>query len=494
MLTGKETAIRVALGAPRLRLISQVLWESIIVCCLGGVIGLLVLAWGLEVTESTLATFNPDRPAFWLDFGVDSYTLTITLFFVLSTILITGLLPAWRNSGGDFNAVLRDGTRGSLGKKTGRLNKLLVIIEIFVAMAVLIVVGIMSLANFKSSLADYGADPENILTAQLLLTGPNYDSDQEKVQFLKTLQSGLEREPSISDVMFSSALPGVISPVLNIALEGKEYTEDRGYPSANYIVSMPGTLDKLGIELKNGRYFDNSDDGTGKSTVIVTESFVSRHFPDESPIGKRFRVVEEDDRNLNWLTIVGVVEHTIQGSPVGEIADAASIFRPFSQQPNEQMTVAMRMNADSAEITRTLRSTIASLDPELPAFRIEAYTKAIDRLTGPFLFATALFLIFGAAIAVLASSGLYGVMSNTINQRTHEIGVKRALGATEQKITKEFLWVGFKQLLWGGIPGILAGGALGVALQAENSDLVLVVITLAVLIGGLFFMHDETLF
>lgn len=485
---GKETAIRVALGAPRSRLISQMLWESVIICTAGGVISLLILAWGLEVSERTLGSFNPDRPNFWWNFGIDGYTLQITILFVLVTILVTGFLPAWKNSGADFNMVLRDGTRGALGRKTGRLNKLLVISEIFVSLTVLIAACVMAVGNYKAARADYGAEPGNILTAQVLLTESSYDTPEKQIQFAKTLQSRLENSAGIGDVMISSALPGEVSPTPPIALEGKEYTKDNGYPRANYVAVMPGTLEKLGVELKSGRYFDSSDDGLENKSVVITESFVARHFPNESPIGKRLRVAERDDEAPDWLTIVGVVEHTIQGEPTGDVGKTPSVFRPFTQAPRSQMTVAMRMKSDTSEAIHTLRETLVSIDPELPAFRIEPYTQVFHRIIAPMLFGTVLFLMFGLAAAVLASSGLYGVMSNTINQRTQEIGVKRALGAREQRITRELLMQGLRQLLWGGIPGLLAGCAMGFGMSqlmgVGHGALFLIAAALTVLIGG----------
>jgi len=485
---GKETAIRVALGAPRSRLISQMLWESIIICCVGGIIGLLILMWGLDVTEVITATFNVDKPPFWWQFGIDGFTIKLFASFVLGTILLTGLLPAWKNSGADFNAVLRDGTRGALGKKAGRLNRFLIISEIFVSMTVLITATVLMVGNFKATQADYGADAENILTAEVILNGEKYSTPESKAQFSKTLQSRLENTNGIGDVMISSALPGNLSSTPAMALEGKEYVKDKGYPRANYIVVAPGSLAKLGVELKQGRYFNSSDEGLEKSSVIVTDSFASRHFPDSSAIGKRIRTVELDGDQPNWLTIVGIVEHTIQGPSYQESGKIASVFRPFSQAPRDQITVAMRMKADKAQVTKSLRQTLASIDAELPAFRIETYTDSFSRHTDPMLFITTIFLLFGIAAVILASTGIYGVMSNTINQRTQEIGVKCALGATNKRIINDFLMTGVKQLLWGGIPGLLAGSAMGFAMSTMlgigSADLVAVVIVLTFVISG----------
>ncbi len=242
------------------------------------------------------------------------------------------------------------------------------------------------------------------------------------------------------------------------------------------------------MELKDGRYFNSSDDGLDKKSVIVTDSFVAHHFPNESAIGKRVRVVELDGDEPNWLTIIGVVKHTIQGSPIEEPGKTPSVFRPFSQAPRGQMTVAMKIKTDVEDVTRTLRQTLASIDSELPAFNVELYDETISRLTAPMLFGAVLFLIFGTAAAILASSGIYGVMSNTISQKTQEIGVKRALGAVEERITKEFLMAGFNQFLWGGVPGLIIGCAMGFAMSQMfgmgSADLLFIAIGLVIVIGG----------
>ncbi|MEW6982558.1 ADOP family duplicated permease [Colwelliaceae bacterium 6471] len=460
---GKETAIRVALGAPRSRLISQMLWESAIICCLGGVIGLLIVAWGLEVTQSIVSTFFIDPPAFWWVFGIDAYTIKLFLAILVGTILVTGLLPAWKNSGSDFNAVLRDGTRGALGKKAGRLNKILVISEIFISMAVLIAAAVMVYAAYKQSNDDIGANTDNTLTARVLLSASDYDTDEKKVQFAKTLQSRLENGVGVENVMITTTLPGDYAIQTSIAIEGNEYTQNKNtsYPKANYVSIMPGSLAKLGVELKQGRYFNNTDDGLNKSSVLVSESFEKTHFANGSAIGKRIQVI--DDKDNNWLSIVGVVEDTIQGGR--DDIKYPVVFRPFTQLPRSQVSIAIHMKASQSIVTDTLRRTLQSIDPLLPSFKIETYTQSNDRHTAPIQFISKLISLFGLAATFLAASGIYGVMSNTINQRTQEIGIKRALGADEDIITKEYLLTGFKQLLWGGIPGVLLGSGMGFAMS-----------------------------
>jgi len=486
----KETAIRVALGAPRARLISQMLWESAIICSLGGLIGLLVLAWGLEVVAVTVATFFVDKPAFWWDFGIDAYTLKIFSGFVIGTILATGLLPAWKSSGADFNAVLRDGTRGALGKKSGRLNRVLVISEIFLSMTVLIAAATMVVGAFRVSFADFGVDNNNILTARVLLRDNHYQSPEQKIRFVTTLAAQLENSSGIGKVIIASALPGDWSWTPRIALDGKEYAQTQGnaYPTANYIMLTPDSLAKLGVELKAGRFFDSSDDGIGKTTVIVTDSFAAAHFPDEPALGKRLRVVDAEGHEYQWLTIVGVIKHTLYGDANSAAGKLPSVFRPFSQSPRNDFTIAVEMKSERATVVRTLRSSIAAIDPELPLFQIEDYADKMKRNAAPIRFISTIFMIFGLAAVVLAGTGIYGVMSNTISQRTQEIGVKRALGAQDEQITRQFLLTGIKQLLWGGIPGVAAGCAMAFAMAhvigIAAADLIIIVTFMASIIAA----------
>ncbi|WKD49192.1 ABC transporter permease [Microbulbifer spongiae] len=482
----KETAIRVALGAPRMRLIAQMLWESIMICLTGGVIGLIALWLSLEFTQGIIGSFFSDRPRFWWQFGIDSYALILFGIFVVSAIVVTGLVPAWKNSASNFNAVLRDGTRGALSKKSGRLNQLLVISEIFIAIMVLIAATVAVIGAAKAINADYGADPDNILTAKITLNEAKYQNDQARIQFYKSLQANLSSKREIEKVMLASALPGEFATVMPVAIEGKEYgqgKEDNLYPRLNYVAVMPGTLRDLGVSLVNGRYFDSSDDGLNNKTAIVTESFVDKYFNNADPIGKRIKVVDETVKNQQWLTVVGVVEHTIQGLANRTSRFVPTVFRPITQAPLAQMTIAMQMNADEVQMIAQLRKVLSSMDQELPAFRVEPYVERMNRNVAPLIFITSIFFIFGIAAAVLAASGIYGVMTNTINQRATEIGVKRALGATDLRIIKDYLSKSSKHLLWGGIPALLVGGGLGFVMSkvlASGGSSVLIITVIVV--------------
>lgn len=487
---GKETAIRVALGAPRHRIIGQMLLESIIICTVGGIIGLLMVSYGLSVTQTITDNFNSGKPTFWFNFGIDSFTLTIFFSFIIGTIVMTGLVPAWKNSGGDFNAVLRDGTRGALSKKSGRLNRTLVVTEIFLSVGILIAASVIILSSYKANYADYGADTENKLTARLLLPEASYPEDEQRNELFDTLQSRLENDNKVGKVMLASSLPGLFSGTKRVAIEGEEYAGEGNnrFPEVNWVEVKAGTLQKLGVDLLQGRYFSNLDKGLGKKTTIITESFADKHFAGVDPVGRQIRAVDPNNDQLEWLTIVGVVQHTVHGRASTPNGNRPVVFRPHSQDPGTFMFLAMEMLADEQLMVRNLRETLKTIDPELPAYYIQTYETSIHRAIAPLKFVSSVFLLFGIATVVLAGSGIYGVMSNTINQRTQEIGIKRALGAMDERVTQELIKSGAKLLLIGGIPGVLFGGAMGFAMSKvmglDNSDLLLICGTIIAIIGS----------
>lgn len=462
----KETAIRAALGAPRYRLMQQTLLESLFICLLGGIMGLFLLAWGLEITEATVATFFSDPTPFWWTFGVDNFTVTLFLGALLFTFVTTGVLPAWKSTNADFNAVLRDGTRGAQGKQSNRLNKILVTSEIFISLAILIAAATAVHGAFKTSRADFGAETDNIVVAKIEMSRKTYPTRQDRIEFISKLETLLEQQNGIVEATYMSDLPGEWSRQQGVAIEGHEY-HGKGlstYPKVNTIVSAQEALPKLGIELLNGRYFTSSDNRPNANTFIVTRSFELKYFKNQSAIGKRIKLANDQGELGHWHTIVGVVENTIQGNANDRRSKVPSIFIPYHQEPRFFLTLAVKTQEgmlNFSAVDSSIRSALKFIDPLLPAYKVETYQSALDRTGAPIRFISSIFAIFGIVAVMLSASGIYGVMGNTIRQKTQEIGVKRALGAQDESIIKGLIWNGVKQLLYGGIPGTLAGGAMG---------------------------------
>ncbi|MBD1581962.1 ABC transporter permease [Pseudoalteromonas sp. S16_S37] len=487
----QETAIRVALGAPTGRLLSQLLWESIFICGLGGLIGLLVMGWGLEVTQTVTNQFFTDRPPFWWDFGIDAYTLKIFFAFLVGTIFVTGFLPAWRNINGDFNAVLRDGTRGALGKNAGKLNKALVVGEVFLSITILIVAAVMITASFKATYADYGVNTSNKLIGQIALPQESYATDEQKVQFVQALKTKLSTQNALHDTVVMSRLPGFSDQRPAIAVATQEYSQQNlsSYPRANQIAVLPGSLSNLDAQLVEGRFFSDSDNKAENHTVIVTDSFVEQYMTTTQPIGQRIQFISENGTKGPWFTIVGVIKHIVQNMPNRDKEiKMPSVYLPFAQAPRSSLFVAANINSDMASAKMALTKAVNDIAPELPIFDVGSLDERLSQRVAPLRFVGGVLMLFGLASFLLAASGIYGVMANTISQRTQEIGVKRALGASEQRITAEFIASGTKQLLLGAVPGLAIGLALGytmsVPIGVEFMDVAIAAVILTLLLSA----------
>ncbi|WP_237113744.1 ADOP family duplicated permease [Pseudoalteromonas rubra] len=485
----QETAIRVALGAPTGRLLSQLLWESLLICGLGGLIGLLLVGWGLEITQTVTNQFFTDRPPFWWNFGIDAYTLKVFFGFLVGTIFVTGFLPAWRNINGDFNAVLRDGTRGALGKGAGKLNKALVIGEVFLSITILIVAAVMISASYKATYADYGVNTQDKLVGQITLPAEQYQTDEQRRQFVQTLKAQLDAQSGFSNNMLTSALPGFGDKRPAVAVAGQEYGQQglSSYPRANQIAVVPGALQHVEAKLLDGRLFSNSDNAEDKRTVIVTDSFVQQYMNSEQPVGQRVQFINEDGSKGPWFTIVGVVKHVVQTMPNRDKAmRTPSVYLPFAQSPRASVFISVQLQSDTQSAKAALTRVINRIDPQLPVFNIATLDARLTQRVAPLRFVGGVFMLFGLASLLLAASGIYGVMANTISQRTQEIGVKRALGASENRITVEFLLSGTMQLLLGAVPGLAIGLALGYAMSVPiGVEFFDVAVTAVVLTGVL---------
>jgi hypothetical protein len=205
---GRETAIRIALGAPKARLIMQMMWESVIVSFLGGAIAVLLAAWGLEITFGILSTLIDIEPPFWWRATMDAPVVGIALVVTLATAFVTGIVPAWKMSSGDFNAVLRDGTRGAQGKRAGHVGRILVVSEVGLSTALLILSGVLSVVLAQAMRADYGARIDGVLTAQVALPEGSYPDEGKRLRYYEQLSSELSRIPGVDAAGVSLSLPG----------------------------------------------------------------------------------------------------------------------------------------------------------------------------------------------------------------------------------------------------------------------------------------------
>jgi predicted permease len=448
---GKETAIRIALGAPKARLVMQMMWESVIVSSLGGAIAVLLAAWGLEITFGILSALIDIEPPFWWRATMDAPVLRIAFVVTLATAFVTGVVPAWKMSSGDFNAVLRDGTRGAQGKRAGHVGRILVISEVGLSTALLILSGVLSVLIAQAIRADYGARVDGVMTAQVVLPEGSYPDEGKRLRYYEHLSLELSRIPGVNAAGIGSNLPGTGSGSYPFEVEGYEIIDNK-YPRAGFSSVGLDFFKAFDIRVLEGRAFDARDTADGMKTAVISDSLAERYWPDGDAVGGRVRWFDESSE-LGWVTVVGVIPHIIHGQPFDHARTKPTIYVPLTQYSGEYMTVFATTDADPDHLRQPMVDAVARVDPEIPIYAMVSLRDDVIRRTAGMVFIKDLFVIFSLCALLLASSGIYGVMANSIIQRTQEIGIRRALGATDERVMSLLMRQSWFQLGVGLIPG-----------------------------------------
>lgn len=462
----KEVAIRVALGVPKKRLVLQMVWESVFICSIGGIFALLLAGWGLEVTNQVLdKVYQVDKlKPFWWHVELDSQAIMVLVGSMLAMIITTGLIPAWRSLNNDFNSILRDGTRGALGKKAAATSKALVISEILLSCVVLIMASVLLVSSYSAGVADYGVDTKNRLTAQLQLpptdypirfgTEHEYQDRLARSKFYYDLKQELESKNSIEAAVIMTQLPGSGGGTSHFGIQGRVKQERTENPYSNNEGVSRGSFHALGMEIIQGRDFDHRDVGEDVHSVIINESIARDFFPDGNAVGQKIKQLWISGDEGPWNTIVGVVSDTFHGSAMAISSASYNSYHPIDNWGMFRGVIAIHYTGDEVKARKTLYDAVNRVNSKVGVFHMQSYDSLIQKPMLLILAVSKIFLLCGLTAAFLAASGIYAVAANSVQQRSQEIGVRRALGASDGNIIKLFMSQASWQLSVGLVIGI----------------------------------------
>lgn len=448
----RDQAIRSALGASRGRLMMGVLLESLLLAGVGGALGLLVALGCNHAFAQRFLLAGVTSVSVALDFHVLVFALVAAVF----TGLAFGVGPAWFSSRPAPNVSLQQGGRGVTASRVQRrFRSALIAAEVALALMLLTSAGFFLRGLERSLQRELGWQPEGLFAGTVGLRGPNYTTIEQRAAFFEKLSERLAALPGVDRVAVGSGLPTWgFAEGRTFFIEGRPAPAPGSAPSTSFADISLGYFNTLGLQLIAGRDF-NADDRAGtRSVAIVNESIAHAFWPGESPLGKRL------GWDNDWREIVGVVRDAGASDTLLHRARRFQLYRPVTQAPNFYM-FALRTKLPPDTLGEDVRRAIAAIDPEQPLFDAGAVRSQIDRRLANLRLVSEMLAAFALLGLVLAAVGLYGVISHSVAQRTHEVGIRMALGAQVRDVLKLVLGEGLRLTLLGSIAGLV--GAVGVA-------------------------------
>ncbi len=450
----KEIAVRVALGATRLRLIRQFLTESILLAVLGGGGGLLLSLWGVNL----LKAFIPENISQARAITIDAKVLGFTILVSLLTGLIFGLAPATQASSFNLNETLKEGGRDSAaGGRGNRIRSLLVIAEVAVSLVLLVGAGLLINSFLRLRSVDPGFRAENLLTMEIVLPRLKYPDHARRTTFYNEMLSRVEALPGVKSASVTNWIPLVRQgDSIGVSIEGQPDPGPSQRPSVVTRVVGPQYFSTMGIQLLHGRQFEEQDRTDTPAVAVISETMARRHWPGEDPIGKRITPGSptSSDPN-NWLTIVGVVKDVRQFELNAE--PKPQMYLTYSQAgffaPRH---LIVSTNVEPLSLASTVRGIVWEIDKDQPVSNVGTMEDTLSESIARQRFSMLLLGIFATVALVLAAVGIYGVMSYSVAQRRHEIGIRMALGAQRSDVLKLAVGQGLKLLVVGVAVGITA--------------------------------------
>ncbi len=483
-----EISVRTSLGAARWQLIRQLLIESVALSILGGLLGLGLALFGIHAFDQ--ATQNVGKP-YWIVFEMDYRVFAYFAVICVLSGIVFGLTPALRATRMDVVTTLKDSGRGTSSHRGGKLTSALVVFQFALTTILLSGAGLMVRSYFVAQSINEFVPTENIFTVRVNLPGGKgkpYSETSARLNFHESLFERIRTIPGVVAVAGASNLPGLGASSRRVEIDGRPEEIASEAPRASFVVRTKDYHSTIGLSLIRGEDFGDFIQEEGDQVAIATNEFAQHFWPGESAIGKRFRFFEDGEAG-SWATVIGVSGDLDQDPSDRDFEPV--VFLPHQQRSASGLTIAIRTTGDAAALARPVRRMVQELDQDLPLFEARTLQEAIN---GQFWFLKTfgtLFLSFAMIGLVIAAVGIYGVIAQSTAQRTQEIGIRMALGASARRILKRVLARGLIQMAIGlglGLIGAFAANTLmselTLASVSPHDPLVFIVIgTIIVLVG-----------
>ena len=441
----KELAIRVALGASRARVIRQLLFESLLLALMGGGAGVLLAVWITQLFSTSLLTSLPRGEEVTVDAPVLLFTLAVSVL----TAFIFGLAPALQGSTPNLNETLKEGGRRSAASSRRGLRDVLVVSEIALSLVLLVGAGLLVKSFLRVRHVNAGFDSSNVLTMEVTLPRIQYPKTTEQNAFVRQALQRIEGLPGVKSAAATINLPLVGTWGMGYAVAGHENKPNQVADNANV---TPKYFQTMGIPILRGRDFSDHDNETGQPVIIINEAFARKHFAGENPLGQ---VIDPGKREV--IAVVGDTK------PRGlELESKPAIYLPYAQKPTAAwfFTFTVRTDTEPLNLAAAVQQEIESLDKNLPVANIRTMDQIVSTSLAERRLTMTLFTGFAAVAMLLAAIGVYGVVSYSVTQRTHELGIRMALGARWSDVLRLILKQGIVLALVGVAVGVGAALAL----------------------------------
>ena len=472
----REIAIRMALGATRLRIVRQLLLESLVLGVIGGGIGLLLAIAGVRLFDA--AVQDPGKP-FWIVFKADYVVFAYVAATCVMTAILFGLAPAVQVSKTGSNQVLKEGGRGSIGNARARwFSGGIVVAELALSLVLLAGAGLMIRSFMKLYILNVGFPTDRLMTLRLQLPASKYASADARLAFFERLEPRLAAIPGVEAAAVTTGVPPFDGGERRLQIDGPTVQSEEQLPFVSIVTISPRFFDVVRVPPIRGRTFHALDGAPGSETVIINERLAVEFFHGEDPIGRRLRFAQPgttpDKPAPAWRTIIGVVPSLRHGSPEDAYLNAV-VYLPYRQEAPGAASLIVRSALPPDSVMDAVRREVQAIDRDQPVFTIQTMDQMLSESRWAQRVFGSSFAIFAAIALVLSSLGLYAVMAYSVAQRTQEIGVRMALGAQGRQVTWLILKRGVVQLAIGltlGVAGALALSRVlrGVLVEITPSD------------------------